>query len=130
MSQFPNPPSLFRVGGLGPIVRELRDLFIVPLMFPDVFKAFGIAPPKGVLLYGPPGTGKTLLARSLAEEIQQRWDDVWRELCPKFRGLISLGSREQKDKEKPPPPPVIELFSAEDIMGHEGGEANIHGISI
>lgn len=33
------------------------------------FLAFGLNPPKGILLVGPPGTGKTLLARAIAGEL-------------------------------------------------------------
>jgi ATP-dependent 26S proteasome regulatory subunit len=38
----------------------------LPLLYPELFKQFGIIPPRGVLFHGPPGTGKTLLARALA----------------------------------------------------------------
>ncbi len=46
---------------------ELR-FFIEFLRNPRRFAAFGLKPPKGVLLHGPPGTGKTLLARAMAGE--------------------------------------------------------------
>ncbi|CAI0379086.1 unnamed protein product [Linum tenue] len=35
---------------------------------PELFKAIGVKPPRGILLYGPPGTGKTLIARAIASE--------------------------------------------------------------
>lgn len=35
---------------------------------PQLFKAIGVKPPRGILLYGPPGTGKTLIARAVANE--------------------------------------------------------------
>lgn len=109
---------IIRVGGLSHIVQELTDLFIIPLMFPNVFKSFGIAPPKGVLLYGPPGTGKTLLARALVEEIELRWDELWRELSLKF----------DSETTQPPPSPVAEILSSSDVMTG-CGESGIHGMS-
>ena len=40
----------------------------LPLRHPQLFKAIGVKPPRGILLYGPPGTGKTLIARAVANE--------------------------------------------------------------
>nr|AAP06321.1 similar to NM_007126 transitional endoplasmic reticulum ATPase [Schistosoma japonicum] len=40
----------------------------LPLRHPQLFKAIGVKPPRGILLYGPPGTGKTLVARAVANE--------------------------------------------------------------
>jgi len=57
--------SFDEVGGLGPAKQVLRG-FAHALSNPDVYRQWGIAPPKGILLYGPPGTGKTMLALALA----------------------------------------------------------------
>ncbi len=54
------------IGGLGHYVQALKEMVFLPLVYPDIFDRFHIAPPRGVLLYGPPGTGKTLCARALA----------------------------------------------------------------
>ena len=40
----------------------------LPLRHPQLFRAIGAKPPRGILLYGPPGTGKTLIARAVANE--------------------------------------------------------------
>lgn len=40
----------------------------LPLRHPQLFKAIGVKPPRGILLFGPPGTGKTLIARAVANE--------------------------------------------------------------
>ncbi|MCS6814063.1 MAG: AAA family ATPase [Cyanobacteria bacterium] len=65
----PTSPHLKDVGGLGDVLRELRELVEIPLKRPNVLKKLGLEPTKGVLLVGPPGTGKTLVARALAEDL-------------------------------------------------------------
>ena len=53
------------VGGL----REAKTIlkgFALALTAPDLYRQWGIEPPKGILLYGPPGTGKSKLAQALA----------------------------------------------------------------
>ncbi len=61
--------SLKDVGGLGDVLRELKELIEIPLKRPDLLAKLGLEAVKGVLLVGPPGTGKTLTARALAEEL-------------------------------------------------------------
>lgn len=51
------------VGGLDKHVRALKEMIVLPLLYPDVFTRFDTQPPRGVLFVGPPGTGKTLTAR-------------------------------------------------------------------
>ena len=62
------PDTTFaQIGGL----REAKSIvrsFATVLTDPELYRKWGITPPKGVLLYGPPGTGKSLLARALATE--------------------------------------------------------------
>ncbi len=54
------------VGGLESHIRSLKEMIVLPLLYPELFTRFGINPPRGVLFFGPPGTGKTLVARALA----------------------------------------------------------------
>ncbi|KZV87322.1 hypothetical protein EXIGLDRAFT_752306 [Exidia glandulosa HHB12029] len=54
------------VGGLEEHVASLKEMTLLPLLYPELFQRFNVTPPRGVLFHGPPGTGKTLLARALA----------------------------------------------------------------
>ncbi|KAI6106156.1 AAA-domain-containing protein [Pisolithus croceorrhizus] len=54
------------IGGLDDHIHALKEMTLLPLLYPEIFQRFGLTPPRGVLFHGPPGTGKTLLARALA----------------------------------------------------------------
>lgn len=53
------------VGGLQDVIQCLKEVVILPLLYPEFFSNLGLTPPRGVLLHGYPGTGKTLVVRSL-----------------------------------------------------------------
>ncbi|ORX89771.1 AAA-domain-containing protein, partial [Basidiobolus meristosporus CBS 931.73] len=54
------------IGGLDSHIQSLKEMVLLPLLYPEIYTQFSITPPRGVLFYGPPGTGKTLVARALA----------------------------------------------------------------
>lgn len=43
------------VGGLDSHIQCLKEMILLPMMYPEVFEKFQIQPPRGVLFYGPPG---------------------------------------------------------------------------
>lgn len=53
------------VAGLQDVIRCMKEVVILPLLYPEFFNNMGLTPPRGVLLHGYPGTGKTLVVRSL-----------------------------------------------------------------
>ncbi|BFZ58186.1 TAT-binding protein-like protein 7, AAA ATPase [Savitreella phatthalungensis] len=58
--------SFDKVGGLDTHINQLKEMVMLPLLYPEIFARFSMTPPRGVLFHGPPGTGKTLMARALA----------------------------------------------------------------
>ena len=47
---------------------QIMELVELPLRHPQLFKAIGVKPPKGVLLYGLPGLGKTIIDKAVENE--------------------------------------------------------------
>jgi SpoVK/Ycf46/Vps4 family AAA+-type ATPase len=64
------------VGGLDDHINKLKEMIMLPLLYPEVFQRFKVTPPRGVLFHGPPGTGKTLLARALASSVSSHGQKV------------------------------------------------------
>lgn len=53
------------VAGLQDVIQCMKEVVILPLLYPELFSSLGLTPPRGVLLHGYPGTGKTLIVRAL-----------------------------------------------------------------
>ncbi|GMH97730.1 hypothetical protein TrST_g162 [Triparma strigata] len=56
------------IGGAQNHLAAIRELVELPLRHPELWRNFGINPPRGVLLTGPSGCGKTAMARAVAAE--------------------------------------------------------------
>ncbi|MCL5788541.1 MAG: proteasome-activating nucleotidase [Candidatus Marsarchaeota archaeon] len=96
------------IGGLSDQIRLLKELVVLPLTNPAIFKEVGVEPPKGALLSGPPGTGKTLLAKAVAAESKATFiSTVGSELVQKFIGEGARVVRELFELAREKAPAII-----------------------
>lgn len=115
------------IGGLEGVKRELQETVQYPVLYPEQFTKFGMAPSKGVLFYGPPGCGKTLLAKAIANECQANFISIkGPELLTMWFGESEANVREIFDKARAAAPCVLffdELDSIARARGGGGGDA-------
>ena len=58
--------TLHDLGGIKDIIKQLKELLVRPLLFPETYAEMAVPLPKGILLHGPPGCGKTMISRAFA----------------------------------------------------------------
>ncbi|KQC03086.1 MAG: proteasome-activating nucleotidase [Methanoculleus sp. SDB] len=115
------------IGGLEIQIHEIQEAVELPLKKPELFKAVGIDPPKGVLLHGPPGTGKTLLARAVAHETNAQFlRVVGSELVQKYIGEGARLVRELFELAKKKAPSII-FIDEIDAIGAQRTESTTSG---
>ncbi len=115
------------VGGLEHAKQELREAVEWPLKYPDIYRATGIKPPKGVLLYGPPGTGKTLIAKAVANEANANFISVkGPELLSKWVGESEKHVRDMFRKAKQVAPCILFFDEIDALAPRRGSGGDTH----
>lgn len=110
------------IGGLDAIKAELKETVEYPVLHPDQYTKFGLAPSKGVLFFGPPGTGKTLLAKAVATEVSANFISVkGPELLSMWYGESESNIRDIFDKARAAAPTVVFLDELDSIAKARGG---------
>ena len=57
--------QLEEIAGLSKEMEQLREIFVEPFEFADLYRQVGVTFSKAVVLYGPSGCGKTMVAKAI-----------------------------------------------------------------
>jgi len=104
------------VAGLKEAKEKLKELVELPLLRPDLYRAAGIKPSKGILLFGPPGTGKAVANEANANFISVKGP----ELISKWVGESEKHVREIFKKANQVSPSIIFFDEFDSISKSRG----------
>jgi transitional endoplasmic reticulum ATPase len=114
--------SLDDVGDMAEVKRQLVEMVVWPLAYPETFSRLGVEPGRGVLLYGPPGCGKTHLVKALAHEAQANFFAVrGAELLSKWVGESERGVRELFRRARGSAPALVFFDEVDALAPARGG---------
>lgn len=133
------------IGGQEEAKLALQEAIELPFQYPELFRAYGKKPSKGVLMHGPPGSGKTLLAKAAATSLAATHGAKHSsgfvyvkgpEILSKWVGqseesVRSLFARARAHKVKHGYPAVIFIDEADAILGARGshGQESLGALS-
>ncbi|MEW5785144.1 MAG: CDC48 family AAA ATPase [Bacillota bacterium] len=105
---------------------QLREAIDWPLKHPEIYRAYGLEPYKGILMYGSPGTGKTLLAKAVAHETEVNFILInGPMLLSKWVGETEKSIREIFRKARQVAPCIIFFDEVDSLLPRKGNNDHI-----
>ncbi len=95
---------------------------VLPLVDPDLAAAYGVQPPRAVVLFGPPGTGKTTFAKAVASRLAWPFVEVFPSRLAAAGGGQALALRETFAEIEELEHAVVFIDEVEEIAGRRGGK--------
>lgn len=109
------------VGGMDAVVTGLTEAVQAPLTHGQVYRAMGLAVPRGVLLYGPPGNSKTTLVRALACSVHASFFSLSSaDVLSAYVGEAEATLREAFARARRAVPAILFLDEIDAIVGKRG----------
>lgn len=115
------------IGALSSVREELFLSVVEPIRHPELFLAYGITSPAGLLLWGPPGCGKTLLAKAVANESHSNFISIkGPELLNKFVGESERSVRQVFERARASAPCIVFFDEIDALCPKRSDDSNGH----
>jgi vacuolar protein-sorting-associated protein 4 len=112
------------IAGLQAAKETLKEVVVLPLRFPKLFKG-NRKPWSGILLYGPPGTGKSYLAKAVATECMSTFFSISSaDLMTKWVGESEKLVRQMFEVARENKPSIIFIDEIDSICGSRSDNDN------
>lgn len=111
-----------RIGGMQREKDILERRLVLPLSSPELAEAYGVVPPRAIVLFGPPGTGKTTFAKAIASRLEWPFVEIFpSRLASGGRGLAAE-LRETFSQLESLEHVVVFIDEVEEIASQRGGK--------
>ena len=95
---------------------------VLPLDNPDLAEAYGVKPPRAVVLFGPPGTGKTTFAKAVASRLSWPFVEVFPSRLAAGGDGLAHALRETFTEIDELEHALVFIDEVEEIAGERGGK--------